>query len=39
MLEDSLDPRPHPGEFARLIEEHAAGRGRPVADVGVWLLG
>ena len=39
MLEDSLDPRPHPGEFARVLEEHAAGRGRSMAELGDWLLG
>ena len=36
MLEDSLDPRQHPGEFARLIQERV---GRPEADRGDWLLG
>jgi hypothetical protein len=38
MLEDSLDPRPHPAEFAGLIEERAAERGQPSADVAGWLL-
>ena len=39
MLEDSLDPRQHPGEFARLIQERVGGVGRPEADLGDWLLG
>jgi hypothetical protein len=39
MLEDSLDPRPHPAEFARLIQERDGGCGRPAVDVGDWLLG
>jgi hypothetical protein len=37
MLEESLDPRPHPGQFARLMAQRAAERCRPAADTDEWL--
>jgi hypothetical protein len=39
MLEDTLDPRPQPEPFARLIAERAAERGHTPADLVHWLRG
>ena len=39
MLEETLDPRPEPDLFARLISARAADRGHDAADLAHWLRG
>jgi len=39
MLEETLDPRPQPELFARLLVERATGRGQDPADLLHWLRG
>jgi hypothetical protein len=39
MLEDSLDPKPQPDLFARVIASRAAERGHTAADLAHWLRG
>ena len=39
MLEETLDPRPQPDPFARLIAALVAERGHDPADVAQWLRG
>ena len=39
MLEETLDPRPEPDLFARLIAVRAADCGHDPADLAHWLRG
>jgi hypothetical protein len=39
MLDETLDPRPQPEPFARLIAARAAERGHGAADLAGWLRG
>lgn len=39
MLEETLDPRPEPDLFARLIAARAADHGHDPADLAHWLRG
>jgi hypothetical protein len=37
MLEESLDPRPHPERFAQVLAARAAERGLGPAELARWL--